>query len=461
MDLYFSSAEQPIYLEALLAQGITHVAISFYEWARRHSIDDIFKIVPRGVSVIIMPGVSKKDSFDFADFSKSYLDFAERNADQCLIFDLDAPACPSKIRREVRNHLTILPNVVVFPTEDEELQQLAAEYERLGVNANLAKSLPANAMRRIPATLYGSNVLDLQTLRTGKFVATTTMAWLSPRRYGELWVYAAGKLKHYSADRLIRAVQVNRANIEALGVDPDRCAANDRDALTELAIKSMYVAAERMTERLRDRIAVVSTEMPQSDSVVISTETPDPMAELVPTRDDDERHEILPIIGMKAQLDKERVGSKPTSVRQCDSCNLSGSCPKHTPGQLCAYSIPVEIKGRADWEAAGQTLLEWQFGRAAFSTFAEQIDGGDIQPRVGQEYDRWFKMLKDVKELERIDPEGPPQGAISQALDAMGLTPGATVGVGMTRGERDDEEDEEEFYDDEEGWGEAEVIDHA
>lgn len=256
MELYFAGAEQPIYLRMLEGLGVTRIAISFYEWQKRHSTDDLFKHLPDGMEVVVVPGVARKEALDYKTFAEDYLEFCERNADQALLFDLDAPFCPPEIRQYVRDQLTVLPNVIVFPMEGEQLPELATTFERIGVNANMTKTIPAADLRRLQASVYGSNVTNPKTLRIARLHATTSMAWLSGRRYGELWVFARNKLKHYSNDALAKAVRIHSKDIEAFDVDPESCLQNDRDALTVLAVRSLQAMADSLSRRPRDRETV-------------------------------------------------------------------------------------------------------------------------------------------------------------------------------------------------------------
>ena len=143
---------------------------------------------------------------------------------------------------------------MLFPYGDEDPADIARDHDRVGLNANWSKKLSIMEMRRIRAKLYGSNVLNLNTLRQARFQATTTLGWMSARRFGELLVFTGGKLKHYPADQLQRAVRVHRQDIESLGTDPAACAANDKGALTALAVQSLLVAADSV--RVRDCVIV-------------------------------------------------------------------------------------------------------------------------------------------------------------------------------------------------------------
>lgn len=462
MDLYFAGCEQPIYLRQLADLGVKHVAISFYEWQRRHSSDDLYRHVPSDISVCITAGVAKKDDVNFKEFAEDYVEFCERNAEHALVYDMDAAHCPTPIRKSVRDRLAMLPNTVMFAQEGETLTELAHEFERVGINASTAKSIPPNELRRLQATLYGSNITDPKVLRINKFAATTSFAWMSGKRYGELWVFSRNKLHHYSADKLHRAVKAHWADIEGLGVDAGLCAANDHDALTAVAVKSLQVMASSFTKRPRDRqdgeAAAISPN--EGGDKVVAVEPPHP-AGLVLGGGIERERSLLPGVVLDSQLAGALVTSTSEMLRQCNSCNLSDVCAKYEANAACAYMFPVEIKTKDQWQSASQTLLELQYQRIMFASMAEQAEGGILTPRLGQEMDRFHKMLKDVKELEST-PDTSKGGALSRIFGAApdgDLTPELE-----NNGNEADEEAYEasHSYEDPSGFddsGEAEFVD--
>lgn len=418
MDLYLAGAEQPIYMRQLAELGATHIAISFFEWQRRHSSDDIYKHVPNGIEVCITPGIAKKTDIDFRSFVDDYVEFAERNAEQCLVYGLDAPGCPVALQQEARKRLDTLPNVVVFPFEDEPYELLANRYERLGVNARLGKSIPTNELRRISASLYGSNITDAKVLKGARFEASTSFAWLSARRYGELRIWSRGRIHHYAAENLARAVRAHSEAIEALGVDPRAVAANDSGALVALAVKSLQAMAENLSRRPRDR------QEPETAAGMVSRGTSEPVhsgagegavTALEPVI---ERERIpLPTLGTKSQEEGPELIAQGSTVRSCDNCNLAGACPEFRDHSACAYGFSVEIRTRDQWEAASHFLLETQMQRIAFAHFAEQVEGQILTPRLGQEMDRFYKLLTAHKDLEQ-KPDPTPGGAMSKFFPA-------------------------------------------
>jgi hypothetical protein len=447
MDLYYASAENPRDLRKLIDHGITKVCISFFEWQRRHDTDELFRHVPSEMSVCVTPGVARKKvhDLDWNEFGEDYVHFAQQNAEQSLIFDLDALYCPERVRRHVRDQLVMLPNVVVFPTEDETLDELAQSYERLGVNARLSKSSQPADLRRIKATLYGSNVGDPQTLSVGHFAATTTMYWLSPQRFGELWIFSRNRLRHYTAENLAKAVRAHHGDIEAYGIDPAACAANDTTALVDLAILSLEQMASSLSKRPRDR-EIARTLAPEPENDPMAEESP--AGAIRPKNDAVEpllERERIPLPTIRVEQGK--VVAQHDSIRQCDGCYLNGVCPEYKEGSICAFNISVEIKSKAQWEAAVQSILEMQYGRIAFAQMAEQMEGQHLNSKVGQEMDRFMKILQTTKELaDAPDPDA--LGALSRHFPPA---PALEANDGSQEEEPDNEDEGDE---DDDGYGE-------
>lgn len=456
MDLYYAGAEQPIYLNQLRSYGVDHIAISFYEWQRRHSTDDLYDHVPRDMKVCITAGVARKEDIDWDSFGQDYVEFCQRNSDQALLYDMDAPQAPLSVRREIRNQLSMLPNMVAFPIDDEDVGALCTVHERLGINATMAKALPASELRRLPAALYGSNITDPRTLKTARFTATTSFAWMSGRRYGELWVFARNKLFHYPAENLTKATRAHADDITSLGVDPLAVAANDKDALTEIAVMSLQAMAQTLTMRPRDRqtveVAAASGQTGSNDLVAAGGTGGAALVAPNGVRDLNARETItLPVISVSAQEDGLIITSTNESLRQCDSCYLSHVCPKFETHAACAFNIPVEIKTDAQWESASGVIMEWQFKRLSFAVMAEEMEGGGMSPRTGQEMDRWFKMLSSVKDLKApVIPTG--AGALSKVF---GPPP---EGAQVSLGDGNDRAQEEASEEDDVDWQEADLV---
>jgi hypothetical protein len=155
----------------------------------------------------------------------------------------------------------------------------------------------------------------------------------------------------------------------------------------------------------------------------------------------------LPVISIQSQDNGNIVTTVKDSLRSCDTCYLSSVCPQMKAHSSCAFSFPVEIRTREQQEAACQALVEFQFARVSMGQFAEQIDGGGLNARQGQEMDRFFKMLETVKTLKAPDLM-PGNGAFSRIFGVVELSQ-------PELGASSDEADEEDDWDEAD---EAEVI---
>ena len=67
-------------------------------------------------------------------------------------------------------------------------------------------------------------------------------------------------------------------------------------------------------------------------------------------------------------------------------------------------------------------IIEMQGARVAFARFAEELNGGYPDPNTGQEIDRLFKLVNQMKELEenkefvRMTVERQTSGGVLSAL---------------------------------------------
>ena len=88
------------------------------------------------------------------------------------------------------------------------------------------------------------------------------------------------------------------------------------------------------------------------------------------------------------------------SLRQCNSCVARHRLPDfHSPGAVCSYSIPVEIKSKTQLVAVMRSVTEIQTQRIMMGRFAEEIQG-EHNPDLGKEMDRLFSMLERWRNIE-------------------------------------------------------------
>jgi hypothetical protein len=104
--------------------------------------------------------------------------------------------------------------------------------------------------------------------------------------------------------------------------------------------------------------------------------------------------------GVDVIKDVPVLRSSSGSLRQCNTCFVKDTCPAFKVDNPCAFNLPVEVKTKEQLKGLINSLLEIQGQRVAFAKFAEDLNGGYPDPNTGLEMDRFFKMLKTIKELE-------------------------------------------------------------
>jgi hypothetical protein len=250
-------------------------------------------------------------------------------------------------------------------------------------------------------------------------------AWLEVQRHGETQVWARNKLNRYPNSQKAEVRQRHATDMERLGVDPDLVAADDRTESTKLAVFSWQQWEDRHARRsnlavLPSKQAASQAHHPSNGTAALSN------TQAVPRHDT-----VLPAMVLTSLTSRYKDGegrdvieetaaiaSTTTSSRVCDTCYLARNCPAFNPGHACAYAIPVEIRTKDQLQAAMRAMVEMQGQRVMFARFAEELDGQGADPTVSAEMDRFFRVLKDMKD-------------ISDTRDVLRLEMEARAGAGM------------------------------
>jgi len=269
---------------------------------------------------------------------------------------------------------------------------------------------------------------------------------------GETIVWDGTKLVRYQKKMKDQARPRYKAVIEKAGLDFEKVLADDPNEVTRLAIWS-YLQLEQSVDRKRPDLTVISggdkpllsdnkSDMDDPGNAETLGLAPDNsaievrkvVAPAVTPRDPSEVR-TLPVLGIttKTIIDRDEngreflreapmVSSTGASLRQCDTCFVASNCPAYKEGNTCAFNLPVEVKTKDQLKALLNAIIEMQGARVAFARFAEELNGGYPDPNTGQEIDRLFKIVKQLKELEenrdyvRITAERSSSSGVLSAL---------------------------------------------
>jgi hypothetical protein len=221
---------------------------------------------------------------------------------------------------------------------------------------------------------------------------------------------------------------------ERAGLDFDKIVGDDAIEISKLAVWS-YQQLEKSLKR-GDLVTKSGEMLPPENAETTPVDVTKRGVEMrKPVARNPAEMTTLPVLGveMSRTIEPDASGhdvvrdvpvirSSSTSLRMCDTCFVAPNCPAFKPANSCAYNLPVEIKTKEQMKSLVNALVEMQGQRVAFAKFAEDLGGGYPDPNVGQEMDRFFKMLKTIKELEeskelmRVTVERQGAGGVLSAI---------------------------------------------
>lgn len=305
------------------------------------------------------------------------------------------------------------PRVVPVWSQDDQLnvlQDLLNTYDRVGLSASMLKD------RRVPAILRASRSItsNVMVLGTGMFdlasrsgaTGVSGSAWLSAAKFGE-FIYFDGRamVKATSAEREF-LLKKHKDELQALGFNVDLLAREDAREYTRLAGYSYLKWAESLgstPEHSTEEEGVApSTEIAPVEHTTAGgikvTRVPTTLPGFA-TGGVEAPESVADGSGVELRV-RTLLTTVDAPLRVCDSCFLKTSCPAFVPASSCAFNLPMEIRTDAQRNAVLDTMFEIQATRVAFARFGEEVTGGELDPKVGAEMDRMFRMAEKMKQVK-------------------------------------------------------------
>jgi hypothetical protein len=440
--------------------GVKHVSINYYRLAKRglpktkdYQIqgrfpDDVKVYVDGGGHQINDLNLTERELQEYAD---AYLDFIAVNADRISgATELDVKSMSAAWNNHHRSQMLELLGDklwVVWHQETgytalyglcERFVNVALLGETIEDDTSLAARTRAMLSQFPDLQFHGIACAKPDNLRQVSLSTASSLSWLSPMMRGETIVWNGTKLVRYQKKQKDQARPRYKAMIEKAGLDYDKIINDDSNEVTRLAIWSYLQLEAALDKRSGKKLSDNSEYKDDPGSAETGGGLPDKRPsesrKLLAERDPND-HQILPVFGVKNKtvFEKDDAGndvikdvpvlsSTSASLRQCDTCFVAANCPAFKPANSCAFSLPVEIKTKDQLKGLLNTIVEMQGARVAFARYAEELNGGYPDPNTGQEIDRLFKLVSQMKELEenkefiRITAERQTSGGVLSAL---------------------------------------------
>lgn len=438
MNIVFMGGEVPSHRILLVEAGVKHISINYHSLVKRglpKTKDYLLsEKYPDDVKVYVDGGGHnindlKLTERELEDYAANYQDFLALNSDQIhMATELDAKALGQNWINHQRNtfgeDFGLDRYSVVWHQETGHtgLYSLAERYPNVAI---LGESIEDDTSLSARSRALLSQFSDLQfhgiacakpdNLRQVPLSTASTMSWLSPMMRGETIVWDGTRLVRYQKKQKDQARPRYKAVIEKAGLDFDKIINDDSNEVTRLAIWS-YLQLEASLNKKNNLLSDNNADKDTPGSAETRGVAPDNRG--VEVRKDltqraPEDIKTLPVFGSstKTIMDRDADGrdiirdatlleSSSVSLRQCNTCFVAANCPAFKPNNACAFNLPVEIKTKDQLKSLLNTIIEMQVGRVAFARFAEELNGGYPDPNTGQEIDRLFKIVGEVKKLE-------------------------------------------------------------
>jgi hypothetical protein len=440
--------------------GVKHVSLNYYRLAKRglpktkdyliqgRFPDDVVVYVDGGGHQINDLNLTERELQEYAD---AYLDFIANNAERIAgATELDVKSMGPAWNNYHRSQMYEIIGDKLWVVWHQETGHTAlySLCERFVNVALLGETLEDDTSLAARSRAMLSQFPDLQfhgiacakpdNLRQVVLSTASSLAWLSPMMRGETIVWDGTRLVRYQKKQKDQARPRYKSIIEKAGLDYDKIINDDSNEVTRLAIWSYLQLEKNLDKRGSKKLSDNSEYKDDPGSAETGGSDPDnsPVLgrKLLEQRDVQDL-QTLPVFGVKVKtiVEKDEDGkdtikdvsilnSNPVSLRQCDTCFVAANCPAFKPGNACAFSLPVEIKTKEQLKGLLNAIIEMQGARVAFARFAEELNGGYPDPNTGQEIDRLFKLVGQVKELEenkefiRITAERQTSGGVLSAL---------------------------------------------
>jgi hypothetical protein len=399
VQIYFAGAEVPSHLGLLRECGVERVAVNIANLARQ------------SITLSKWATKARLEGMEWV----LYADSPNVPADPVLELLQNCEVQPEIITGPVSWYETTwLANsdLLFLPTWDATDPTILRDYTQNYDGVTLPDAVVDNptAVRQARASIPRLGQLAALTGRTKgleRFDTLVSSAWWAVQKYGETQVWAGNRMVRLNSDDKLLKREKYAPAIEALGCSPQLMLEDDPNESVRCAVLS-WMALER--HLVRGGASQHLSEVAIPDSVIPSNVVP--IAPGVARPAPRPRHHLLPVMttasapvtttdadGNEVEELHPIISVTPESLRQCNTCSLAVACPSFSPGAVCSYSIPVEIKSKTQLVAVMRSVTEIQAQRIFMGRFAEEIQG-EHNPDLSKEMDRFFSMLERWRNIE-------------------------------------------------------------
>jgi hypothetical protein len=99
------------------------------------------------------------------------------------------------------------------------------------------------------------------------------------------------------------------------------------------------------------------------------------------------------------QVEDAKYDDRAHEMLHCDTCAMSGRCPRFKEGEPCGYDINVRLETNLDLQKALQNILEVEYGRVMTGALFEKLEGGVLDSNVSNEMKNLLGMIEQMRNM--------------------------------------------------------------
>jgi len=422
IKILFAGCENKTFRDGLYRVGVRHILFTFFhsfKWLRKWAVQRIGEEFGKFDFVFLDSGgfsfhqakkEGKKLEFDLREYSDMYYEELKRVGHLFAgCAEVDVWSLGEEYMQEKRYEMKDAGVPIVPVIQGHELEK----YEEMGWFDNFPYIAIGSALMNVKHAGYLNKVYKLcrergiilhgfaatsaKAILRSQFYSVDSTSWLGGGRFGNTMVFENGRIRHYDKEqkdvrkRFKQRFEQNGLIYENI-IDDQWLEVNLMNAVAWRqwaesirynGTKCYWLRPEEKTKAVELKSKAFNTEGLIDRTASIQRATDRRLSQVEDAGYDDRAHEAL----------------------HCDTCHISGRCPRYKEKQPCGYDINIRMETKADLQRAIQVVLEAEFGRVMTGVLFEKIEGGILDKNLSAELMTFVQLVERVKNIFDIRGE--------------------------------------------------------
>lgn len=416
IKLLFAGCEGQTFRDGLYRVGVRHILFSYFharKWLRKWSVQQIAEEFGKFDFVFLDSGgfsfhKARQDGKDLGisltEYITEYTEELKRighlfaGCAEVDVWSVGEEFLEQKRREALDAGVPIVPVIQGHPLEKYEDYGWFETYPYMAVGSALMDPKHAGYVNNVYAkakengiVLHGFAATSAKAILRSQFYSVDSTSWLGGGRFGNTMVFENGRIRHYDKDKKDVRKRLKQ-RFEENGLIYDNIIKDEwlevnlmnavawrqwAEYIKYNSTKCYWLTAEEKSESMERKAKAFNSEGLIDRTRSIERASWRRLSQVEDAGYDDRAHEAL----------------------HCDTCHISGRCPRFKEGENCGYDINIRLEKKADLQRAIQVMLEAEFGRVMTGVLFEKIEGGILDRNLSEEMTKFMNMVAQAKNI--------------------------------------------------------------